>query len=56
LLVSIAISMLFRPQTDMRGGVAADASGMAQVQGIIVINLTIAFWLAQVLFTQVFPM
>jgi 4-hydroxybenzoate polyprenyltransferase len=55
LLVSIAISMLFRPQTDMRGGAAADASGMAQVQGIIVINLTIAFWLAQALFTQVFP-
>ena len=54
LLVSIAISMLFRPKSDMRGGAAFDASGTAQVQSLITINLTIGMWLAQVLFAQAF--
>lgn len=52
LLVSIAISMLFRPRTDMRGGAAADASGSAQIQALIAVNITISIWLAEVLFTQ----
>lgn len=54
LLLSIVISMFFRPRTDMRGTAAVDASGAAQIQGVIIINLTIAVWLAQVLYTQVF--
>ncbi len=54
LLVSIGISMFFRPTTDMRGGVAVDISGTAQIQGLIVANLTITVWLAEALFTQVF--
>jgi 4-hydroxybenzoate polyprenyltransferase len=54
LLLSIVISMFFRPRTDMRGTIATDSSGAAQIQGMIVINLTIAVWLAQVLYAQVF--
>lgn len=54
LLLSIVISMFFRPRTDMRGTAVVEASGAAQVQGIIIMNLTIAVWLAQVLYTQVF--
>ncbi len=54
LLVSIAISMLFRPQADMRGGEAVDISGAIQVQSLITVNLTIGIWLVQVLLTQVF--
>ena len=52
LLVSIAISMLFRPKGDMRGGNAIDASGAAQIQSLIAVNLTIGIWLAQVLIVQ----
>lgn len=52
LLVSAAISALYRPQADMRGTVAVDASGTLQVQGLIAVNLTIVVWLAQVLVTQ----
>lgn len=54
LLMSIVISMFFRPRTDMRGTAAVDVSGAAQIQGVIIMNLTIAVWLAQVLYTQVF--
>ncbi len=54
LLISVAISMLFRPKTDMRGTKAADTSGSFQVQGIVAANLTIGIWLGQVLFYQVF--
>ncbi len=54
MLVSIGISMFFRPTTDMRGGAAVDVSGAAQIQGLIAVNLTISIWLAEVLFTQVF--
>jgi hypothetical protein len=46
--------MLLRPQTDMRGSVAVEASGMIQVQFLVVMNLTIAVWLAEVVFRQVF--
>lgn len=54
LLISIAISMLFRPTSDMRGTIAVDISGAAQVQSMITVNLTIGIWLAQVLVVQVF--
>jgi hypothetical protein len=54
LLVSIVVSMFFRPTADMRGTLAVDASGAAQVQSLITINITIGIWLAQVLFVQVF--
>ncbi|MCE2490636.1 MAG: UbiA family prenyltransferase [Anaerolineae bacterium] len=55
LLVSIAISMLFRPATDMRGSQALDPSGAAQVQTLISVNLTTGMWLGQVLLVQFFP-
>jgi 1,4-dihydroxy-2-naphthoate octaprenyltransferase len=54
LLVSAAISMLFRPKADMRGSSAIDASGAAQIQSLITVNLTIGIWLVQVLVVQVF--
>jgi 4-hydroxybenzoate polyprenyltransferase len=54
LLVSVAVSMLFKPKTDMRGTKAADTSGSLQVQGIVAANLTIGIWLGQVLFYQIF--
>ncbi len=53
-LVSIPVSMLFRPRTDMRGGVAVEASGMMQVQALISLNLIIAVWLIEAIVTQVF--
>jgi len=52
LLLSMAVSMLFRRTTDMRGGKAADISGAAQIQVLIAANLTIGVWLAQVLISQ----
>lgn len=52
LLVSAAVSMLYRPQADMRGTVAVDTSGALQVQGLIAVNLTIVIWLAQALLSQ----
>lgn len=54
LLVSAALSMLYRPRADMRGTVAVDTSGTLQVQGLIAVNLTIAVWLAYALFSQYF--
>lgn len=54
LLVSIAVSMRFRPASDMRGGKALDASGAAQVQSLITFNLTTGMWLGQVLIVQFF--
>ncbi|MFN8451587.1 MAG: UbiA family prenyltransferase [Anaerolineae bacterium] len=53
-LVSIPVSMLFRPRTDMRGGVAVEASGMMQIQALISLNLIIAVWLIEAIVTQVF--
>lgn len=53
-LVAVPISMLFRPSTDMRGGVAADASGRVQIQALIVVNLTISVWLGEVIVRQLF--
>lgn len=54
LLFSVAVSMLFKPKTDMRGTKAADTSGHLQVQGLMAANLTIAVWFAEVLFSQIF--
>jgi hypothetical protein len=56
LLLAIAITMPFRPGTDMRGGIAVDASGMVQVRALIVVNLTIIAWLMQAIFTQLYPL
>ena len=44
--------MFYRSTTDMRGTVAVDASGRAQVQGLIVFNSIIGVWLLQVVATQ----
>jgi len=52
LAASVAISMQFRSTVDMRGGEAVDASGRVQVQGLIVINLTISAWLIYTLIDQ----
>lgn len=54
LLVSVAISTLFKPQGDMRGGEAIDFGGKIQVQGLIAVNLTIGAWLVTVLAAQLF--
>jgi 4-hydroxybenzoate polyprenyltransferase len=44
--VSGALSLLFRPTTDMRGGQAIDASGAVQVRVLIAMNImTVGWWL-----------
>lgn len=53
LVVSIAVSMLVSPKTDMRGGAAVEISGAMQIQGLLVANMTVVTWLAAVLFRQV---
>lgn len=53
-LVSLPVSMLFRPRTDMRGTVAADASGMMQIQALIAVNLIVGAWLLEAVIRQVF--
>jgi len=53
-LVSIPISMFYRPRTDMRGGTAVEASGMLQIQAIISVNLIVAVWLIEAIVRQVF--
>lgn len=52
--IAVPVSLLFRPKTDMRGSVAVDASGAMQLQVLIVLNLTITVWLAEVVVRQVF--
>ncbi len=52
LVVSIIISSFFRSSVDMRGSQFADATGAAQTQGLIAINLTVAAWLLWVLAEQ----
>ena len=55
LLISVPVSMLlYRPRTDMRGGVAVEASGMMQVQVLISLNVVIAAWLIEAIIRQVF--
>jgi 4-hydroxybenzoate polyprenyltransferase len=54
-LVSVPVSMfVFRPKTDMRGGVAADASGAMQIQVLIAANIIIVVWLIEAIVRQVF--
>jgi hypothetical protein len=53
LLVSVAISMFFKPKTDMRGSQFVDPSGAIQAQALIIFNLTATTWLATVLIRQV---
>jgi len=55
LLVSVPASMiLYRPQTDMRGGVAVDVSGTMQIQVLLALNVVIAAWLIEAVVRQVF--
>ena len=54
LLISIAFSMLIRPRGDMRGSKSVEITGAAQIQALVAVNLTMAIWLGQVLFVQVF--
>ncbi|MDX1991835.1 MAG: UbiA family prenyltransferase [bacterium] len=54
-LMSSVVSTLFRTKTDMRGGEAAEISGTLQVQGMVIMNLTIAVWLIYVVFNQSLP-
>jgi 4-hydroxybenzoate polyprenyltransferase len=54
LILSVAVCMLvIRPTGDMRGGAAVEASGAAQIQILIAMNVTIGAWLVQVLVSQV---
>jgi 4-hydroxybenzoate polyprenyltransferase len=53
-LISVPISMFFRTSHDMRGGEAADVSGKVQVQALVILNLIMGAWLAQVVVVQVF--
>jgi 4-hydroxybenzoate polyprenyltransferase len=56
LLVSIPISMFFRPKTDMRGSEALEISGGLQIQALMIANLTIAAWLIWTVINQVLPL
>ena len=51
-LISIPVSWYFSPRTDMRGGVAVDASGSLQIQSLLVVNLTVAAWLVWAIVSQ----
>ncbi|MEZ4667321.1 MAG: prenyltransferase [Anaerolineae bacterium] len=51
-LISIPISMVVSPKTDMRGGAAVDTSGSLQIQSLLVVNLTITAWLVWAVATQ----
>lgn len=51
-LISIPISIVLSPKTDMRGGKAVDVSGGMQVQSLMVANLTVGVWLVWVIATQ----
>jgi 4-hydroxybenzoate polyprenyltransferase len=52
LLISVAVSMLFGGDKDMRGSEAVDMSAKMQVRGLVVANLTVMIWLAASLATQ----
>jgi 1,4-dihydroxy-2-naphthoate octaprenyltransferase len=53
-LVSIPLSMFFRPETDMRGTIATEVGGTMQIQATFIMNVVISVWLVQVLVMQVF--
>lgn len=48
--IFVAIMLVYRPGTDMRGGKVADKSGHIQIQFLITANATVGVWLLQVLF------
>jgi len=50
--VGIGVSMLYRPTTDMRGTVAVDASGLMQMQFLIITNLIVGVWLIERIASQ----
>ncbi len=54
LIVSLPVSMLFRSQTDMRGGggVVVDVSGGLQSQALVVVNCVIVVWMIESLIVQ----
>ncbi len=52
LLVSVALSMLFNTDTDMRGTKSVDASAKMQMRGLVVANLTVMVWLVASLASQ----
>jgi len=52
LAISFFVSMFFKSEYDMRGGEAVDFSGRLQAQGLIIINLTVASWLAVAIIKQ----
>lgn len=52
LLVSMALSMLFSSQNDVRGTKAVDATAKYQGRGLIVLNLTVLVWLVVALAMQ----
>lgn len=51
-LIAVPISIVISPKTDMRGSEAVDVSGGLQVQSLMVVNFTVAVWLAWVIATQ----
>lgn len=51
-IVSLPVSMLFRSQTDMRGGVTVDISGGMQLQALVIVNCVIAVWLIESIVVQ----
>lgn len=55
LAIAVGIALLFRPQTDMRGGVVVEASGNIQIPFLIVLNVTMFGWLAIALVQQFLP-
>ncbi len=52
ILVSIPISLIISPKGDMRGSEAVEKTGGLQVQALMVVNLTVAAWLAWVVISQ----
>jgi len=51
-LLSLVLSIFVKSKVDARGSETTDVSGMLQVKGLIVINLTIMAWLAYVIAEQ----
>lgn len=51
-VLSLPVSMLFRSQTDMRGGALVDVSGGMQMQALVVMNVVIAAWVIESIVVQ----
>jgi 4-hydroxybenzoate polyprenyltransferase len=52
IVISLVVSMFFKPKTDMRGGEAVDITGALQIQFWIAFNSFIVIWLIGVLLSQ----